>query len=88
MDVRFAEAAGPHYLVNQVQAIDHNIGTFYPEADTLGTVAVGGGAAASPDYGAAFARLRVNDDVVRDVERYRSWLDRAPDKKLSFASSP
>ncbi|MEZ4458016.1 MAG: multicopper oxidase family protein [Gemmatimonadales bacterium] len=80
VDVRFAEA-GPHYLVNQVQAIDHNIGTFYPEADTLGTVAVGG-AAASPDYGAAFARLRVNDDVVREVERYRSWLDRAPDKQL------
>ena len=80
VDVRFEER-GRYPLVNRVQAIDHMVGNFFPEVDTLGTVTVGG-AAAAPDHGVAFARLRTNRDVVDDIAAFRPWFDRAPDKEL------
>ncbi|MBK8250226.1 MAG: multicopper oxidase family protein [Gemmatimonadetes bacterium] len=80
VDVRFG-ARGRYPLVNHVQAIDHMVGNFFPEVDTLGTVTVGG-APAAPDHGAAFARLRINRDVVDDIAAFRPWFVRAPDKEL------
>ncbi|MBL8961889.1 MAG: multicopper oxidase domain-containing protein, partial [Gemmatimonadetes bacterium] len=80
VDVRFG-ARGSYPLVNHVQAIDHMVGNFFPEVDTLGTVVVGG-ASAVPDHGAAFARLRTNRDVVDDIAAFRPWFDRPPDKEL------
>ncbi|MGQ0650296.1 MAG: multicopper oxidase family protein [Gemmatimonadaceae bacterium] len=80
VDVRFP-TAGRYALVNQVQAIDHVVGNFFPEVDTLGLV-VTSGAAARPDHRRAFARLRLNRDVVTDIDRYRPWFDKAPDKHL------
>jgi FtsP/CotA-like multicopper oxidase with cupredoxin domain len=80
IDVRFP-AAGTATLMNQVQAIDHMVGTFYAEYDTLGVVSVGT-EPARPDHGAAFLRLRENGDVVAEVDRYRAWYTRKPDKEL------
>ena len=80
VDVRFPEA-GAFPLMNQVQAIDHNIGNFYPEFDTLGIVTARG-AGAAPDLRTAYLKLRVNRDVVTDIARYRPWFARTPDKQL------
>jgi FtsP/CotA-like multicopper oxidase with cupredoxin domain len=80
VDVHFAEP-GTVALMNRVQAIDHSFGTFFAEYDTLGVVTVGP-RRASPDYEAAFQRLRENRDVVTEIDRYRPWFDRAPDKQL------
>jgi suppressor of ftsI len=80
VDVRFP-AAGGYALMNRVQAIDHNIGTFYPEFDTLGLVTASA-APARPDLGAGFGRLRENRDVVTEIDRYRPWFRKAPDREL------
>lgn len=80
VDVRYP-AAGRYALVNDVQAIDHNVGNFFPERDTLGVIDVQGPAAA-PDHGATFRTLRTHRDVVSDVARYREWFTRPPDKEL------
>ncbi|MGH7606890.1 MAG: multicopper oxidase family protein, partial [Gemmatimonadales bacterium] len=80
VDVRF-ERPGIAALVNRVQAIDHARGAFFTEVDTLGLITVVDGAA-RPDLGAAFARLRTNRDVIRDIDRYRPSFDRPPDKEL------
>ncbi len=80
VDVRFP-AAGRYPLMNRVQAIDHTIGSFFPEYDTLGMVTAGA-EPATPDYGAAFETLRENRDVVTEIDRYRPWFSRPPDKRL------
>jgi FtsP/CotA-like multicopper oxidase with cupredoxin domain len=80
VDVRFPEP-GEVALMNRVQAIDHNIGNFFAEYDTLGTIGVGPEAAA-PDLAAAFDRLRENRDVVTEIDPYRSWFARKADKEL------
>ncbi|MFN0181457.1 MAG: multicopper oxidase family protein [Gemmatimonadales bacterium] len=80
VDVRFP-AAGIYPLMNRVQAIDHNIGNFFPEYDTLGVVESRGPSIA-PDHGKAFAVLRLNRDVVADIGRYRPWFSRPADKSL------
>ena len=80
VDVRFP-SAGRFALVNRVQAIDHVVGNFFPEVDTLGTVTATGPPAA-PDHRAAFGHLRTNADMVTDIARYRAWFDRPPDKSL------
>jgi len=82
VEVRF-DRPGTYPLRNKVQAINHFRGEFHPEVDTLGTVTVDS-APAEPDLGAAFAKLRSNDEVSRDVERYRKRFDQAPDKRLTL----
>ncbi len=80
VDVRFP-AAGRYPLMNQIQAIDHNIGNFYAEYDTLGVVTASG-TSMTPNLTSAFERLRTNQDVVTDIARYRPWFARAADKQL------
>jgi FtsP/CotA-like multicopper oxidase with cupredoxin domain len=80
VDVRFPKA-GRYSLMNRVQAIDHNIGNFYPDYDTLGVVSVGG-ETIRPDLTRQYLHLRENGDVVSEVAKYRSWLTRPPDKQL------
>jgi len=80
IDVHYP-AAGRYALLNRVQAIDHMVGNFFPEVDTLGVVTAAG-AAAVPDHRPSFERLRLNRDVVDDIARYRAWFDRPPDKEL------
>ncbi|MEO6864253.1 MAG: multicopper oxidase family protein [Gemmatimonadaceae bacterium] len=82
VDVRF-EHPGRYVLVNSVQAINHYKGEFEPEVDTLGTVTVGATKSAS-DFGQQFATLRSNAEVSHDVDRYRPYFDKPPDKKLTL----
>lgn len=80
VDVRF-DRAGSEAIVNQVQAIDHTLGRFFPEVDTLGKVIVSRDVA-RPDHAQAFARLRHNADITTDIGKYRQHFDRAPDREL------
>lgn len=82
VDVRFL-AAGRYALVNAVQTINHVRGIFQAEVDTLGVITVAG-APAEPDEGAAFAALRTNAAVVRDIDRYRPYFDRPADKRITL----
>jgi suppressor of ftsI len=86
VDVRFEEA-GSVNLLNRVRAIDHMWGRFFPEIDTLGTVRVGA-AAAAPDHAAAFDELRTNQEVIEDIDRYRSHFARPADHTLHITVEP
>jgi FtsP/CotA-like multicopper oxidase with cupredoxin domain len=80
VEARF-ERAGVAPIVNRVQAIDHARGAFFAEVDTLGLVTVTDGRA-TPDLGADFARLRTNQDVVGEIDRYRRRFADPADKEL------
>jgi FtsP/CotA-like multicopper oxidase with cupredoxin domain len=80
--VRF-EKPGRYALVNAIQAINHFKGEFEPVVDTLGIVTVGT-APAVPDYAKSFALLREVPEVSRDVDRFRPYFDKAPDKELTL----
>jgi FtsP/CotA-like multicopper oxidase with cupredoxin domain len=78
--VRF-DRPGTVALVNQVRALDHLFGRFFPQVDTLGIVTV----APSPvrnDLRASFMVLRRDTATTRALEPYRAFVDRAPDKAL------
>ena len=82
VEVRF-DRPGRYALVNQVQAINHYRGEFEAEVDTLGVVTVDSTPAA-PDLGAAFDSLRANPAVSKDVERFRPYFGKPPDKRLTL----
>ena len=80
VEVRF-DRPGRFAIVNAIQSINHYLGEFAPEVDTLGSVTVDA-APAAPDYGKQFATLRANAAVSRDIEPYRNYFGKAPDKTL------
>jgi FtsP/CotA-like multicopper oxidase with cupredoxin domain len=80
VDVRFP-VEGRYALMNRVQAIDHNVGTFFAEFDTLAAIRSAGDPI-EPDFAAEFRRLRVNGDVVTEIDRYRPWFRRPADHQL------
>jgi FtsP/CotA-like multicopper oxidase with cupredoxin domain len=82
VEARF-DRPGRYVLVNAIQAINHYIGEFAPQVDTLGVVTVDA-AAAVPDYAKQFATLRANEAVKADVARYQQYFDKPPDKVLSL----
>jgi suppressor of ftsI len=82
VEVRFARS-GNVAIVNAVQAINHFLGEFAPEVDTLGTVSVAT-APTAPDYAKQFATLRANTTVSRDIASYRKYFDKPPDKTLTL----
>jgi FtsP/CotA-like multicopper oxidase with cupredoxin domain len=82
VDVLFEEP-GSYALVNAIQAINHYRGEFEAQVDTLGTVAVSA-APAQPDLTTAFATMRVNTAVSEEIEKYRPYFDREPDKRLTL----
>lgn len=86
VEARF-ERSGTARLLNRVQAIDHGRGVFFPEVDTLGTITVLD-EPATPDLGAAFATLRTNAEVVREVAPLRSRLASPPDRELVLTLRP
>jgi FtsP/CotA-like multicopper oxidase with cupredoxin domain len=81
-EVRF-DSVGTHALTNQVQAINHVTGEFYPEVDTLGLITVSPGRVDN-DYGAAFRTLRRNAGVSADIEPYRKEFGRPVDYELDL----
>jgi FtsP/CotA-like multicopper oxidase with cupredoxin domain len=82
VEVRF-DHPGRYALINAVQAINHYKGEFEPEVDTLGFVTVGA-SAATPDYRHQFETLRANAEVTRDIDKYRQYFNKPPDKRLSL----
>ncbi len=86
IDVLF-EKAGDVSLVNRVRAIDHVMGRFFEESHVLGVVHVAP-ERASPDHGAAFARLRRNAEVAKAIEPYRRLFARPVDHELTFTLQP
>lgn len=84
VDVRF-DSAGSYPVLNQVQAINHFIGEFRSEVDTLGVVTAAGATLA--DHHADFDSLHTDADVVREMARYRSAFDRPPDKQFTLTVS-
>ncbi len=86
VDVRF-EQAGDVTLVNRVRAIDHIFARFFNETDVLGLVHVSA-EPATPDHGAAFARLRDHADVTAEIDRYRSAFHRPADRELILTLEP
>ncbi len=86
VEVRFPRP-GRYALVNAVQAMYHSQGEFAREVDTLGIVTVDSTPAA-PDYAAQFATLRTNAAVVKDIDQYRQYFDRPPDKHFTLSIRP
>lgn len=82
VEVRF-DKPGRHAMVNAIQAINHFAGEFEPMVDTLGMVTVSQ-SSALPDYGSSFATLRSVAAVSRDIDRFRPYFDKAPDKELTL----
>jgi FtsP/CotA-like multicopper oxidase with cupredoxin domain len=82
VEVRF-DRPGRYPLINAVQAINHFRGEFEAEVDTLGMVTVDA-EPATPDHGTAFAALRNNAEVSAEVDRYRRWFDKEPDKRITL----
>jgi len=80
VDVRFDDV-GDVAISNTIQAINHFRGEFYPHVDTLSVVAVSD-EAADPTISKAFEELRVHEEVVADIDRFRPYFDRAPDHEL------
>lgn len=80
VEARF-DRAGRVALVNRVQAIDHFAGRFFSEVDTLGRITVTP-ERATPDLATAFATLRANVAVRREIDRYRPRFDAPPDRTL------
>ena len=82
VEVRF-DHAGRYNVINAIQAINHYQGEFEPEVDTLGAITVDA-APATPDYSKQFSTLRANSSVSKDVESYRKYFDKAPDKSITL----
>src|SRR5262249_50837818 len=80
IDARFP-TAGTVALVNRVQALDHMIGSYSLETDTLGLVRIAA-TAASPSYDTPFTTLRRNRDVAASLEGFRAAFERPVDHEL------
>ncbi len=82
VDVLF-EDAGEVTVTNTVQAIDHFRGEFYPSIHNLATIRVSD-TPADVSHADAFHKLRTNEDVVSDIDTFRPYFDKAPDKELEL----
>jgi len=80
VEVEFARP-GPVTLLNQIHAIDHMVGRYWPSKDTLGTVSVGA-EPAGQRYTARFAALRAHPDVTAELAPFRAAFQRPPDHTL------
>ena len=82
VDVVF-DQAGQVPLLNRVQAIDHTLGVFFSETDTLAVVEAAA-ASATTSAPAGFGTLHAHDDVTADIARYRPHFARPPDVTLTL----
>ena len=84
VEARF-DSVGTYAITNRVQAVNHTVGTFFPEVDTLGWVHVDPSDAVTADQArrlADFDDLRTHTEVVQDIDRYRSRFDGPAEKEL------
>jgi suppressor of ftsI len=76
IDVRFTKSV---VLTNRVQALNHWLGVFSPEVDTLGAIRVDSEPAV-PDFATSFGRLEHRAELAA----YRQYLDRPVDHRLNL----
>jgi len=67
-------------LVNRVQSLDHMIGVYWRDVDTLATIAVSG--ETNDRHAREFATLRRNGDVAASIAPFRRDFDRPADRQL------
>ncbi len=75
------ENPGKHAVVNRITALNHMQGKFFSAVDTLGVVRVAENRA-TPDHSVAFRELHVDEQVQREVEPYRKYLEAPVDREL------
>jgi suppressor of ftsI len=80
VDVHFPEA-GRWVLGNHVMGVNHRQGVFRSEVTPMGVVEVAG-APPAEDHGQDFRRLRVHEDVVAEMDRFRPHFHRPVDHEL------
>lgn len=80
VEVMFEEA-GEYTISNRITALNHMRGEFFSAVDTLGVVRVSE-EVATPDRGETFRALRVDEEVRREVEPYRKYVDAPVDREL------
>jgi suppressor of ftsI len=81
-EVRF-DTPGTVALTHGILGLDNFQGEFFSEVDTIGTITVSNDP--SPQsYGSAFDVLRSNKEVIDDIQKYRQYFDKAPDKSLTL----
>jgi len=83
VEVEFARR-GDVALVNRVQALDHMIGSYAPETDTLGVVRVAPEPVAER-FAQAFETLRRNADVAAGLAPMRRYFAKPVDRELVLA---
>lgn len=83
VEVRYDEP-GDYPITNDIQAIDHFLGTFGPRVDTLGMVHVTE-EPADEDYSDAFATLRENRGVQEEIAGFQQHFDRPVDHRMELA---
>ncbi len=71
-------------IENTIQAIDHFRGIFYPKVSLLGTVHVDT-LPVETNLSSTFRLLRENDDVQQDIDPYRTYFDKEPDRRLELS---
>lgn len=82
IEVQFDEP-GLVPILNQVQAIDHRRGIFFPEIDTLGFIHIRD-EPVPLDLSEPHARLRANQDVIDDMDVIRQAFDKPIDRELAI----
>lgn len=80
VEARFP-ASGTFAITNRVHGINNPLGTFFAEVDTLGLVHVDE-APVAPDLSGAFAALRANPSVSREIAPLRGRRRASPDREL------
>ncbi len=83
VEVRF-DRPGRFTVVNAIQAINHYAGEFSPRGRHARYRHRRCRRRRRRTMRSAFATLRTNAQVSRDVDRYRSYFDKAPDKTLTL----
>lgn len=68
-------------LTNTVQGINHRLGSFFTQSDTLGRFVVRDDPV-ERDLSASFEKLRPNPAVIDDIEPYRDEFDGPVDREL------
>jgi suppressor of ftsI len=84
VEVRF-DKPGDVALVNAVETVDHFLGEFSSNLDTLGDVGVSGPPASGT--GAPFTVLHEDSATIRDIARFRPAFDKAPDEEIVLTTA-
>ena len=80
VDVQFT-SPGSIALTNRVEALSHMTGALFPEIDTLALFDVDASRAV-PNWSASFDRLHVDSGSIHEIERYRPYFQKPPDREL------